>query len=284
MRNINTSYFIKISLLSLCFIFFSTSTITAQESPKALFKQAIKTYEKAVELKKQDENNERSTQLFEETKAIYEKLIGDYGCHNAYMYYNLGNSLYQLGLIGEAIYNYRMAQKLDPAFDDARINLNQARRLIDGYIEDESESNISKALFFWHYSTSVQFRLIVGIILFVLVWVSAFLFLFMKKRFIITITIILSIILIIFFSSVIIQYIGESNSGWGVITDHEGVIARKGPGNSYEARFVQSLNEGIEFNIIEKDGEWLKIRLRNNEIAWIPSISCITHQEKLSFK
>ena len=54
----------------------------------------------------------------------------------------------------------------------------------------------------------------------------------------------------------------------GVIIESH-AVARKGPGTSYEVFYEQSLPEGTEFEIIEVQGDWWKVRLVNNDEVWI---------------
>jgi tetratricopeptide (TPR) repeat protein len=266
------------------FLSLSFNTVIAQEKPREMFQKAQQLYDKAIGFKSIGEKTEQMLQLFEEAEAIFKKLIQDYDYHNTYLYYNLGNCKYHLGSLGESIYYYRIAEQLDPSFEDVKTNLNQARSLVEGYIEPEEESSIINVLFFWHNSTDIGFRLWIGIGLFILLWVAAFFYLFFKRKLYIPIMIILSFFSIIFLSSVAIQYINESTMWWGVVTARTGTEARRGPGENYEPRFDQMLHEGIEFNILEKNGDWLKIELKNNEIGWIKGNTAITHKGIISFK
>ncbi len=271
-------------LLMMIFIFLSTNTVMAQDNPREMFQKAQQLYDKAIGFKSIGEKTEQMHQLFEEAESIFKNLIQDYDYHNTYLYYNLGNCNYHLGSLGEAIYYYRIAQQLDPSFEDVKNNLNQTRSLVDGYIGSKEESSIIKVLFFWHNSTDIGFRLWIGVSLFILVWIAAFFYLFFKRKLYIPIMIVLSFFAIIFLSSVAIQYISESNMWWGVITSRAGAEARRGPGENYESRFDQILHEGIEFNVLEKNGNWLKIELKNNEIGWIKDNSAKTHRSIVSFK
>jgi tetratricopeptide (TPR) repeat protein len=283
----NRKPFFQISLTLVAIIILSLSSagnLSAQEKPKDMFHRAQQLYDKAIGFKSIGEKTEQMLQLFEEAEAIFINLIQDYDYHNTYLYYNLGNCNYHLGSIGEAIYYYRIAQSLDPSFSDVRTNLNQARSLVEGYIEDEDEASILEVLFFWHNSTDVGFRLWIGVGLFVLVWISAFFYLFFRRKFYIPIMIILALFCVMFLSSVAIQYVSENNWWWGVVTDEDGAEARGGPGINYKPRFDQKLSEGIEFEVVEKSGDWLKIRLKNDEIGWIERNTALIHRGVVSFK
>ena len=47
------------------------------------------------------------------------------------------------------------------------------------------------------------------------------------------------------------------------------VIVRKGNSTSYEPQFNQPLYEGVEFTLIERRGDWLRIELPDGNSGWI---------------
>lgn len=59
---------------------------------------------------------------------------------------------------------------------------------------------------------------------------------------------------------------------------------KKSPGENYESAFEQTLSDGIEFDILEKSGDWFKVRLLNEEICWLPKDSIIFHKGSIVFK
>ena len=63
----------------------------------------------------------------------YETAYNDYlkieesGHHSYKLYYNMGNACYKMGNAGKAILYYEKALKLDPAGEDAKVNLQIAK-------------------------------------------------------------------------------------------------------------------------------------------------------------
>lgn len=70
--------------------------------------------------------------------ALYNQALQQVG-RNANIYYNLGNAEYRVGHISQAILAYERALRVDPSFQDARINLNFLRTKL----EDRPENNAS---------------------------------------------------------------------------------------------------------------------------------------------
>ena len=62
---------------------------------------------------------------YEEAAKEYEQVLAA-GYTSADLYYNLGNTYYRLGLMGQSILNYERALRLNPGMDDAKENLELA--------------------------------------------------------------------------------------------------------------------------------------------------------------
>ncbi len=270
---------ISVLLINLTNVYANNS----DESNAQLLKKAQRLYDKAIGYKSIGSNQDEMHQLFEESASIYKSLIEEKDINNAYLYYNLGNCYYHLGKLGEAIYHYKIAHQLNPAFQDITKNLNEARSSVEDYIEDKRKDSILPVLFFWHYQTPAKARLWFGAILFVLIWVLAGLNLFLRKKFVLPIIIIIAVISIVLLVSVTVQFFTEENQWWGVITESEGVDSKKGPGENYKSSFEQKLSDGIEFVVLQESGDWYKIRLKNKETCWIPKNTAKTLDHSILF-
>jgi uncharacterized protein YgiM (DUF1202 family) len=190
-----------------------------------------------------------------------------------------------MGQIGESIYYYKIAKQLKPEFRDINKNLLEARSNVDTYIENKEKDSIIKVLFFWHYQTSIQTKLIIAIVLFTLVWIILGVnLLFFRQRIFIGLGLASLVVSIVFFVSIFTQFINDKNQWWGVVTSNQGVNAKIGPGENYASRFDQKLSEGVEFEVIEEKDEWMKIKLDNNEVCWIAKSSTHILQNSVLFK
>jgi len=70
--------------------------------------------------------------------AAYEQIDGQ-GVIAADLELNLGNAYYRRGDLGRAIWRYERALALDPDADDARFNLEQARKIAGRRVRDKIE-------------------------------------------------------------------------------------------------------------------------------------------------
>ncbi len=68
---------------------------------------------------------------YRQAVELYDALLAE-GVHSGKLYYNLGNSWFKLGRMGQAILNYNRALLLDPTDEDTRYNLAMANaRIVD---------------------------------------------------------------------------------------------------------------------------------------------------------
>lgn len=264
----NTKFFIYIFIL---LVMFSVSPLTAKladEQRQSLFTEANEKFHQANSIT-DDIKSQQDT--YQQAVLLYEKLITEGPVHNAKIYYNLANAYLLEGKLGQAILNYRKAQKLDESDENISKNLAFARsRRIDKF-EQPTPERILSTLFFWHYDFSAKTKLIISTVSFVALSASLVLLIFYgRKSKMIIPSIIFMVILLCFASSIIIEQITDAAARQGVIIASS-TVARQGDGLNYPQAFEQPLNEGTEFNVIEKRIGWLHIRLPDQTDCWISS-------------
>ena len=62
----------------------------------------------------------------------------------------------------------------------------------------------------------------------------------------------------------------------GVVIRDE-VVARKGNAQSYEPAFTEPLSEGTEFEVVDRRGDWMLIRLAGSQEGWIEDDSVVVY-------
>ena len=62
----------------------------------------------------------------------------------------------------------------------------------------------------------------------------------------------------------------------GVVIVDE-VTARKGNSENYEPAFTEAVREGAEFQVLERRGDWLRIRLGTSGDAWVERRDVVTY-------
>ncbi len=93
------------------------------------------------------------TGRFAEAIELYQRLQ-DSGLENGHLHYNLGNAYLRNGELGQAVASFRRSLIFQPRDQDARANLEFARRSTNDAIAPPEPGAVLRTLFFWHYSLS----------------------------------------------------------------------------------------------------------------------------------
>ena len=202
---------------------------------------------------------------------IYEALLNR--GEAADIYYNLGNSYYKAGDIAKAILNYERALLLQPGNGDIRANLEIARSKTVDKVEPVPE------IFFVSWtkslinSMSVDSWAVCGVVCFILLIVSLYLFIFSKQivlkkaGFISGIVFLAVTILANVFAN---QQKDELTNRNSAIVINPSVTVRSTPSESGTSLFI--LHEGHKVGV--KDGsmkDWKEIHLEDGKVGWVPA-------------
>lgn len=202
---------------------------------------------------------------------IYEALLNR--GEAADIYYNLGNSYYKAGDIAKAILNYERALLLQPGNGDIRANLEIARSKTVDKVEPVPEiffASWTKSLI---NSMSVDSWAVCGVVCFILLIVSLYLFIFSKQivlkkaGFISGIVFLAVTILANVFAN---QQKDELTNRNSAIVINPSVTVRSTPSESGTSLFI--LHEGHKVGV--KDGsmkDWKEIRLEDGKVGWVPA-------------
>jgi hypothetical protein len=263
----------KVLMLMMAVLLLAVLPVLAGEKNKQaeeLLKQGSDLFKQANELSLTDA--EAARDLYKKSVMRLEKVVNDYGIENGKIFYNIGNTYFRMEDIGNAILNYRRAEKYMPRDVNLMRNLSYAQaRRVDSFDERQS-SKILKTFFFWHYDLSAKVRMICFVLVFTLIWVFALVRLFIKSSFLnwgIGLSAVLSLVL---FVSLTADYVQSRLVKHGVITARE-VIARKGDSKTYEPTFKQPLHAGTEFVLKSDRGDWLQVELTDGSLCWLPQDS-----------
>ena len=257
--------FILIGLISL----FPDATGEAlpEEERLDLFSQGKTFFRQANEAAAHDPN--AAKELYQKAALRFERIVRDGDIQNGKLYYNIGNTYFRMGDLGQAILNYRRAQRYLPNDSNLQQNLKYARSRRHDKIENEPQTQVLRTLVFWHYDFTTRTRSIVFGICFVIFWLSASIGLFFHKASLRWVLAVSGFLGLLFLGSLISEIPAEGRHQEGVILAGE-VIGRKGDGETYQPSFKEPLHTGTEFKLIENRNEWHQIELRDGRRCWIP--------------
>ncbi|MFC2171820.1 tetratricopeptide repeat protein [Acidobacteriota bacterium] len=246
---------------------FALASLLSEEEKQDLFSQAKEYFREANEASSVDPLAARD--LYEKALRRFERLERDGGLRNGKLYYNIGNTYFRLGDLGRAVLYYRRAEHYLSNDPNLHQNLGYARSRRQDRIEEKARTKVLKTLLFWHYDLSSKTRSVVFIIFFGGFWLGAALRIFLPRVPPRWILVLLSLVAVVFLSSLVADGWLARHNREGVILAHE-VTARKGDGDSYESAFNEPLHAGTEFLMIEERTGWYQIELHDGRRCWIP--------------
>lgn len=215
----------------------------------------------------------KANQLYEAGKydqaiETYQTLITD-GVRDSAVFYNLGNAYFKQGDLGQAILNYRFAEKMSPRDADIQANLALARS------QTKDQINIEGELFLSRLTKLTQRWLTVNEMAIIALNVWFFLALFFiiyshvfvhndNLRLVLQYTLISIAVFLVFSITLFGMRLYEE------ITQPQGVIIASavditsGPGDQYVTEFT--LHSGTEVRVIEVRKDWVRLTLPGNQL------------------
>ena len=241
----------------LFFVLFSCLTCFGQD-PEDLFRSGNIAYNKGAY----------------DRAIVYYDSVSSLGVHSPELYFNLGNAYYKKNAIASSILNYEKALLLDA--DNAQLinNLAYAQNMTLDRFTSLPESELKKATADLVFLTSVRGWSMVLIAVF---WLAAFLFFLFKrsnssmlKRLFFT-GFVISLLLSILTVLIILQQQNTLRNTNPAIVFVQSESFRSEP--NMRSEVLLNIHEGAKVFILEDVEDWIKIKLQNGSIGWIPRSS-----------
>jgi len=259
----------SIALLALLTLaaFAASADTMPPERQREILRKAIGAFDEAAE--QSVSHPEQAKDLYREAAAGFTALT-DAGIHNAALEYNLGNTYFRLGDLGQAILHYRRAAQIDPADPDLRANLDYARRQVEPAIERAGERRLWRNLLFWHFNSAPHRRFLVAALFSGLGWLLLLLRLRWPIRTLTAVGVCAVIIGLAAGTSVYWQSRTAEQTPPAVVVG-EPIVLRLGRGEASDPALAQPLGPGVELQILETRGDWVQVRLLNDQTGWLPT-------------
>ena len=215
-------------------------------------------------------NNYYQQKNYEKAISVYQQLA-DEGYEGVSLFYNLGNSYYRDGKLGYAILNYEKALRISPNDDDVQHNL----AIANAKTVDKIDTLPKFFLFQWWESLLALFTVTgwtyLSFIFYILILISIGIYFFTKnskvQRYSFFGGLVFSITLIISAILLIVNLNRELNIKQGIIIKQVISVKLSPDPNSNDA-FV--IHEGLKVQLEDKVDDWVKIRLHDGKIGWLP--------------
>jgi tetratricopeptide (TPR) repeat protein len=188
---------------------------------------------------------------------------------SASLYYNLGNAYYKTDEIGRAMLNYERARRLAPNDADIDFNLQVAQlRVVDKIASPETDYLSKVFRSFKNMFTLPQWTLL-AIILYVLLAALLIIRLLVKNTFsLIARHAVLPVVIVLVVASFFLGLrIHEDATIKEAIILDKNVAVLSGP--LADATEVFALHEGVKVRIMDRSGEYVRIRLSDGKDGWV---------------
>ncbi len=204
---------------------------------------------------------------FEEAILWYDSIVAA-GFVHAETFYNLGNAHYRLGNVGPAILNFERALKSNPGDEDAQHNLALAnKRIIDQFAEVPTPVLKRVLRDVTSVASSSTFT-IVALILLALALLAAALFFFKMRNTYFVAAFIFFFLLSAFAEALAVAKYRFEQEKNAVITATNTYV-KSAPGTAAADLFI--LHEGTKLGVLEHFEGWLKVKLPDGKIGWLPA-------------
>lgn len=201
---------------------------------------------------------------YQEAIKAYTKLLTKN--ENGYLYYNLGNCYLKTGKIGQAVLNYKRAQKFIPRFADLKMNLEYAYMETKDKIEDKGYKLLLETVFFWYYRLNKRELLFSFLVINSIFFVVAGIKIYTQSDFLNWLLILAGIIYILSAGSTVTKIYKDIYSQSGVVLEEEISVHS---GSNVQNVVLFKLHAGTEVEVEEVKNDWLKIMLPDGKIGWV---------------
>lgn len=195
----------------------------------------------------------------------YNKLVGEDQL-SASLYYNIGNTYFKLNELGECIWAYEKALKINPGDKDILYNLDFAKQQTFDKIEGE-ESSIGNWLKMNLFSFSINMWSILSVLFSFLLAFGIVLFFTRKKHKNIGLTIGFASLLFLFVC-IILAHLHKSQileQNYAVVIT-EVIEVKTSPSDTAPKSF--ELHEGTKVSLLRTNENWIEITINGNT-GWI---------------
>lgn len=197
--------------------------------------------------------------------------IEDYGYESAGLYYNIGNCYYKAGnYLGMSILYYRKALRLDPSFEDAKVNLSIAKESTLDRIDEIPEFILLTWIKSFRDTLSSDAWAWISLVSFFAIAVFVLLFRFgnsvplRKTSFSLAAVCVLCMIISVIFA---LNLRDAGASGDEAVITVPVCSVKSTPGSSDQSLFI--LHEGTEVDVLDSIGGWYRIEIPDGRQGWI---------------
>ena len=223
---------------------------------------AIARYRAALQI----EDSAERLDTFSSAKQHFQRAIDQGAGNNADLFANLGNAALGSESIGEAMWAYRQALRLDPSHDRASANVAHIRTNLPNWVPRPEDEGVLDTFFFWRKTMSAGARSLVGAVCFLLFALLLGGYIgrgFRWMRWACLLPLLLWVAFV-----VVPAFEGFSEQNEGVIVARDAVL-RTADASGAPPKLVEALPGGTEVNVLEERNGWSRVRLADGRDGWV---------------
>ena len=215
-------------------------------------------------------NNYYNDSKYLESIKIYESILAG-GWESSNLYYNLGNSYFRQNQIGQSVWAYNKALKMDPRNKDLIKNISIAEARIKDRVILPDEFYFVKIYGKFKSRYILKEWLLIGgvIVLFTVVSFLISEFYIINNLKIVRVVKILILLTVMVHIVILDKFFDDNDDKLGIIIDNQ-VNAYSGPFYG-DNSILFNINEGTEVMIKQNQKNWIEIILLDGKRAWITS-------------
>jgi tetratricopeptide (TPR) repeat protein len=217
--------------------------------------------EQAQSLGEREDAFNQSLLYYTELETQYQPIYG-----NGKLYYNIGNSYFQLGEYPFAALYYYRAKKLMPREDFVAVNLSMTLDKLG--ISEKQEESVFQKLFFYHFLFSIPEKLQLFFIISLVAVLSSSLYIWTRFRFFKNTGVVFG-----FFAVLLLISFGFSH----YIAPIEAVLVKssalyRDAGYQYAKVQEAPVLSGSKLEVLDviQKGEWLKVKTQTGDLGYVP--------------
>ncbi|HEY2902700.1 MAG TPA: hypothetical protein VGL59_19105 [Polyangia bacterium] len=185
------------------------------------------------------------------------------------LYFNLGDAFFRLGKLGPAIWSFERAAALDSDDEDARYNLEQARKAVARKTLDRIEGADREAAWIraaLTLSSSTETWLFAGL------YLAFFAVLFLRRRAGVdargpfTAGAAILGLAALLTGALLVGRVALDRVPFGVVLP-DALAVKDGADASYKTSF--NVHAGLRVRLLDRDQDWLRVRLANGLEGWV---------------
>jgi len=204
-----------------------------------------------------------SAEEFLTAAGLYQEIL-DRGVVSGAVLHHQGNAFMRAGQRGRAIAAYRRAKRYRPRDPYLDANLRYAL----GTDSSSGRRNVVEYVLFWQNWLSYPEKFCLAATAAMVTFVFGLLPFFVRRRLFTRLALAAAATTLLLVFSAMYDWYRYDYLMHGVVVGQE-VIARKGYAETSEPAFTEALSEGSEFQLVQRQDDWLLIRIADDKEGWV---------------